>query len=391
MGKQYPSDELVNTIFKLFVKDGYPMHYDFPEYMEFIDSVVNFKGIPEFYDKYNKCKLFALIPEEQREYILTENEKYIKAMIKEHTIDEDIFNLNYFNHTHRLDEFFLNKKISNKEKKELIGLHSISILTPIDSTIKSVKDLSKKEIFDWLELTPIEHIYEYANKWKNNKYLTSVLKEYNEEIFELAKKCERYVEFAGLLFINYDYVSADFNYPTGKFRVLTGGLQLYNKLKNSEFWYEYNIPGEKRDFYSRVQELRNGTEKEKALYYEIKEHFSELNTWRDLQCASSRIQDELQNVYPKEKILEILKKISENTEISEEEKQMYSEFFKGIDYIYYYHNSQTFVRPQEPYFYAIAETDEFKSFSSHASYDNIYNYLNKANIKIQQKDIEEER
>ena len=68
---------------------------------------------------------------------------------------------------------------------------------------------------------------------------------------------------------------------------------------------------------------------------------------------------------------------------------MYSEFYKGINYIYNNHNAQTFIRPQEPYFWAIADTNEFKAFSSFPSYEFICRYLQQANNKIKQKDIEE--
>ena len=304
MEKKYPSDELVNTLFNLFIKEGYPKHYDFPEYMDFIDSAVTFKDMPEYYDIYDKCRLFSRVSEEQREYVLTKNEEYIKALIKKHTIDEDIFNFGYFNCTNEFNEFFLNKKISNEEKKELINLHSINTMTPIDSTIKSVKELSEKEIFDWLDLSPMEQIYKYVDKWKNNKYLTSVLEKYNKEIFDLAKSCNYFEEFTGLLFIKYNHISAYFDYPTGKFEILTCGIKFYDKLKESEFWYEYNIPSEKRDFYNRIQELYDGTTKEEALYWHIKERFSKLNTWHDLERVSSQIEEDLQ----REKYYDIIMK-----------------------------------------------------------------------------------
>ena len=378
-GKQYPSDELVNTIFNLFIKNGCPKYYNFPEYINFIDLAVNFEGMSEDYNIYDKCRLFSKIPQKQRRYILTKNEEYIKERIKEHTIDEDIFNLNYFDNELVFNEFFLNKKISNTEKKELISLHAIDLLTPIDSTIKRAKELSKEEILNWLELKPINNIYLYTEKWKNNKYLTSILKEHNEEIFNLAKRCEEYIDFCDSLFINYNYVSAYFNKFKGKFEILTGGIIFYNKLQDSEFWYEYNIPGEKRDFYSKVQKLHDGARKERELYYKIKS--DKLNTWHDLENVSLQIENELQNVYPKEKILEILKKISEDKEIQEEEKQMFNEFFKGIYYIHCHHNSQTFIYPQQPYYSAIAETDEFKR-SSYSSYYDVVGYLQQANMDL---------
>ena len=61
MKKQYPSDELVDILFNLLIDHGLPDNYNFPEYEDFIASVVKPPSGPDDYDKYEKCRIFKRI------------------------------------------------------------------------------------------------------------------------------------------------------------------------------------------------------------------------------------------------------------------------------------------------------------------------------------------
>lgn len=300
--------------------------------------------------------------------------------LKNTPLNHDVFNLNRYKPQEEVAKhFFFNDKISLEEKQFLVNTLSIRNKCLITSPDDDLLDFKLK-----VQLFPMEDLFLFKMYFAENEEAQKILEEINPTVFKLIKEteCENrrewQKEFHHSLFEQFNHIAATFDLEKEIYDVNILRFEDYEMLEVCPFYEEYNIPVPDSKLYNYRENPEHKNQKwedfyEKTIHVVYKSNASA--RYHIFNRVYDDICEKLQETYPQDEIVDIIKKIINDEIINKNELHKIQEFIKGFLEVDSRHVGQSYIEPYIPYCTAISETDEFKKTG--INFPNFFNHIQK--------------